>query len=100
MIAKRLYRYLSRIFIPVLAGLSVSALAQNIKQPVTLQLPNVTLARAIDSLGTISYTTFSYNPDAIDAGRKVSINCHEQPLRQVLDDLLIPLQIQWSSVQG
>ncbi|HBZ67657.1 MAG TPA: hypothetical protein DEO70_12545 [Bacteroidales bacterium] len=100
MIAKRLCRYLSRIFIPVLAGLSVSALAQNIKQPVTLQLPNVTLARAIDSLGTISHTTFSYNPDAIDAGRKVSINCHEQPLRQVLDDLLIPLQIQWSSVQG
>lgn len=92
--------YLKNAILAVLAGLSAMVQAQDMKQPVTLHLNDVELAIVIDTLGSVTHTTFSYNPDAIDASRKVSIVSHQQPLRQVLDNLLSPLGVKWLPVQG
>lgn len=74
--------------------------AQNLKQPVTLSMEKVSVAKAIDTISKMAHVRFSYNPEAIGADATISFTARRQPLGDLLDDLFNPLHVQWSAVSG
>lgn len=93
-------RFLLTMLMPALVGFCSVISAQNIKQPVTLSLTNVPVARVIDTIAKVANVRFSYNPAAIGAATAISLNVVNKPLGKLLDEMLNPLRVEWAAVSG
>ncbi|WP_461138121.1 TonB-dependent receptor [Spirosoma pomorum] len=65
---------------------------------ITLQLSNRPVSDVLSRIEKLTDVKFSYSPDLIQASRRVSIAVNNEPLSQVLNTLLTPLQIKYEPV--
>ena len=65
------------------------AFAQNpLNKKISLQLENQNVEDALDKIADAGGFNFSYNSDILAADRRVAINSSNQPVKEVLDDVL------------
>ena len=83
----------------LLIALNYSLLAQNLDKKISLHLENVTLKTALNEISNQGKIHFSYNPSKLPLDKKVSLSCNLKAVREVLNDLLFPLEIKWSLVE-
>ncbi|GAB3498495.1 TonB-dependent receptor [Spirosoma knui] len=86
----------------LLTGLASALLArpahsQNpLKRTVSLSLTNQSVETILERLGKVADVQFAYSYELIKADRKTSLNAKHERLEKVLNDLLIPLQIDYA----
>lgn len=86
------------LFLFLLAPTAVSQTM--LDTPVSLQLEGVKLSQALDEITNQTDISFSYSTRSIPVDQKVSINATNQPLKSVLDDLLLGMNVEYALVEG
>ncbi|GAB3315781.1 TonB-dependent receptor [Hymenobacter humi] len=67
-------------------------------QPITLQVKEERMAAVLAKIESQANVHFQYSRQLIGAGRRVSVNAVGQPLAQLLNQLLEPLQVSYKLV--
>ena len=71
-----------------------------LEQPITLQVREERMAAVLSKIETQANVHFQYSRQLIGASRRVSVNAVEQPLAQLLNQLLDPLQVSYKLVNN
>lgn len=81
----------------ILVGVSLAydGKSQMLEKKITINLENVTLEVALREIATEAKVKFVYSNDQLDLKEKVSIDADQQPLGELLDDLLTLRQIKY-----
>lgn len=69
--------------------------AQLLDKEVTLTLTNVSLDKALHELSNVTKVKFAYSLDQLDVHEKISIQANKLPLRDILNEILIPRNIKY-----
>ena len=69
-----------------------------LEQPITLQAQDERMAAVLSKIETQAKVHFQYSRQLIGAGRRVSVHAVAEPLAQLLDELLAPLNINYKLV--
>jgi TonB-dependent starch-binding outer membrane protein SusC len=68
---------------------------QVLEKPVTISLSEIPFVEALKQLETVAQVKFFYSQDQIQRESAVTLNVVSQPLRRVLDALLVPRQFDY-----
>ena len=69
-----------------------------LEQPITLQAQDERMAAVLSKIETQAKIHFQYSRQLIGANRRVSVNAVGEPLAQLLNELLVPLHINYKLV--
>ena len=69
-----------------------------LEQPITLQAQDERMAAVLSKIETQAKVHFQYSRQLIGAGRRVSVHAVGEPLAQLLNELLVPLNINYKLV--
>lgn len=69
-------------------------------QPITLDVQGETLRQVLHRIEEQTDVHFSYSRERIGSSRLVSLKAEGKPLAQVLDEFLMPLNIQYEIIKG
>lgn len=69
--------------------------AQVLDREVTLSLDGVSFRQALNELAAAAKVKFAYSIDQFDIHEKISLHAERRPLRDILDELLAPRNIQY-----
>jgi hypothetical protein len=89
---KLTYRYLA-ITLLLLAG--ILAGAQDLDRRISFSVTDKPLGEVLTQIGKKADISFSYSPQLIPVTQKVSINAKNETVRNILDNLLKPLSVQF-----
>jgi hypothetical protein len=89
-----------RVFRPILLAVIFMAAfpvlnAQDLDRKLSASYQNVSLKDVLKDIGRKGDIFFSYNPRQIPLKDKVSLQASDQPIREILDELLKPRGIHW-----
>jgi len=89
----------AQILMAMICGVSVAHdnYAQPLDRKITIDLKEVSLQQALKEIGQLANVNFIYSEEHLEINVKVSIKAERQTLRQVLEELLTPHQINYSS---
>ena len=76
------------IILLILSSSGVFAQHNHLDKRISLQQSNLPLEEVIYYIGESADFQFSYNSSIVDGSRSVSVNADQEPVREVLDDLL------------
>jgi TonB-linked SusC/RagA family outer membrane protein len=85
----------------LLSGMSAAHASEAqpiLEQPITLQVKEERMAAVLSKIEAQAKVRFQYSRQLIGASRRVSINAVGQPLAQLLNQLLAPLQVSYKLV--
>ncbi|HEX8327211.1 MAG TPA: carboxypeptidase-like regulatory domain-containing protein [Hymenobacter sp.] len=85
----------------LLSGMSAAHASEAqpiLEQPITLQVREERMAAVLSKIEAQAKVRFQYSRQLIGANRRVSINAVGQPLAQLLNQLLEPLQVSYKVV--
>ena len=80
------------------AGISPAQASEGqpvLEQPITLQAQDERMAAVLSKIETQAKVHFQYSRQLIGAGRRVSVHAVDEPLAQLLTELLAPLNINY-----
>lgn len=83
------------IVLIVLFGFALSVQAQELDRKITLRVVNEPLGKVLEKISKEGDILFSYNPSRIPLNHKVTLSVTGKPVKAVLDELLVPLNINW-----
>lgn len=78
----------------------IASLSQGLDQRVSLDVKNTSLEEVLRQLTEMGEIRFSYSSHAIPVDRLVSYSCTSKQIREVLNDLLGSLGIEWMKVES
>jgi hypothetical protein len=86
----------ARYFIILLVLFGKPIQAQDLEKKISLRVVNEPLGTVLEKIGKEGDILFSYNPSRIPLAQKVTLKVARQPVRAILDELLVPLNITWT----
>jgi TonB-dependent starch-binding outer membrane protein SusC len=72
-----------------------SNFAQLLDKPLSLELHDVTLSETLHEIENVTNVKFVYSPNQLHADERISLKVTHQTLRKVLEELLIPREINY-----
>jgi len=84
----------------VVANARVTGAQDLLDKKITLNLENVTLHKALETIELQTKIRFAYSSSLIPLAEKVNIKANNQPLVDVLNDLFTDLNIEYQPVKG
>ncbi|WP_207435806.1 TonB-dependent receptor [Sabulibacter ruber] len=94
-----MYRYLLCICLGWLCCVfSVAAQTPLLQKKVSLSVQGSTLEQALKTLSERYQVDFSYSNEVINGAKKVTVNAQNQPLSEVLNQLLRPTGLRYSTI--
>jgi hypothetical protein len=80
--------------------LSIPAFTQDPEKVISIHVKDKPLATVLQMISDAGRLNLSYNPQSIEAQRHVSLYCSNLRIRDVLDQLLTPLGIEWKITEN
>lgn len=74
-------------------GLAFDNYGQILERKVTLQLHEVPLEKALKEITAVTKVRFAYSKQSLDVSQDVTIDAVDAPLKEILSDLLTPLDV-------
>jgi len=71
-----------------------------LEKPISISISNEEVKIVLSKIEKIGIVCFSYNPDILPLGKKISIQCKGEPLRNALDRIFNDQSLQYKAIEN